>query len=93
MTIDDIDFHINNQRILNYLNNKGLEKYISLIENVGNQLLIGSTLQDRVYCTNYNTKNLTDKDVSSIDEVIANTKDISQIDRLFVLMREVVLEN
>ena len=30
---------------------------------------------------------------SSIDEVISNTKDLSQIDRLFVLMREVVLEN
>lgn len=30
---------------------------------------------------------------SSIDKVISNTKDLSQIDRLFVLMREVVLEN
>lgn len=30
---------------------------------------------------------------SSIDEVISNTKDLSQIDRLFVLMREIVLEN
>ena len=30
---------------------------------------------------------------SSIDEVISNTNDLSQIDRLFVLMREVVLEN
>ena len=77
LTIDDIDFHINNQRILNYLKNKGLEKYIALIENVGNQLLIGNTLQDRVYCTNYNTKNLTDKDVSSgvefgVNSVVSN---------------------
>lgn len=64
LKIDDIDFHINNQRILNYLKNKGLEKYIDLIENVGNQLLIGNTLQDRVYCTNYNTNNLKDDDVS-----------------------------
>lgn len=62
LTIDDIDFHINNQRILNYLKNKGL---------------IGNTLQDRVYCTNYNTKNLTDKDVSSgvefgVNSVVSN---------------------
>lgn len=77
LMIDDIDFYINNQRILNYLKNKGLEKYIALIENVGNQLLIGNTLQDRVYCTNYNIKNLTDKDVSSgiefgVNSVVSN---------------------
>lgn len=64
LTIDNINFHINNQRILNYLKNKGLEKYISIIENIGNQLLIGKTFQDRIYCTNYNVKNLTDKNVS-----------------------------
>lgn len=46
---------------------------------------IKSTLFDLSYKYKFN--------FSSIDEVIANTKDISQIDRLFVLMREVVLEN
>ena len=46
---------------------------------------IKSTLFDLSYEYKFN--------FSSIDEVIANTKDISQIDRLFVLMREVVLEN
>ena len=46
---------------------------------------IKSTLFDLSYKYRFN--------FSSIDEVIANTKDLSQIDRLFVLMREVVLEN
>ena len=46
---------------------------------------IKSTLFDLSYKNKFN--------FSSIDEVIANTKDLSQIDRLFVLMREVVLEN
>lgn len=46
---------------------------------------IKSTLFDLSYEYKFN--------FSSIDEVIANTKDLSQIDRLFVLMREVVLEN
>lgn len=46
---------------------------------------IKSTLFDLSYKYKFN--------FSSIDEVIANTKDLSQIDRLFVLMREVVLEN
>lgn len=54
-----------------------MEKYIALIEKVGNQLLIGNTLQDRIYCTNYNIKNLTDKDVSSgiefgVNSVVSN---------------------
>ena len=46
---------------------------------------IKSTLFDLSYEYKFN--------FSSIDEVISNTKDLSQIDRLFVLMREVVLEN
>ena len=46
---------------------------------------IKSTLFDLSYKYKFN--------FSSIDEVISNTKDLSQIDRLFVLMREVVLEN
>lgn len=46
---------------------------------------IKSTLFDLSYKYKFN--------FSSIDEVISNTKDLSQIDRLFVLMREVILEN
>lgn len=46
---------------------------------------IKSTLFDLSYKYKFN--------FSSIDEVISNTKDLSQIDRLLLLMREVILEN
>ena len=45
---------------------------------------IKSTLFDLSYKYKFN--------FSSIDEVISNTKDLSQIDRLLLLMREVILE-
>lgn len=58
-------------------------------ENVPLSLLTDDEIKDSLFDSSHKKK----FDFSSMNKVILKTKDVSQIDRLLVLMREVVLEN
>lgn len=58
-------------------------------ENVPLSLLTDDEIKDSLFDSSHKKK----FDFSSMNKVMLKTKDISQIDRLLVLMREVVLEN
>lgn len=58
-------------------------------ENVPLFLLTDDEIKDSLFDSSHKKK----FDFSSMNKVILKTKDVSQIDRLLVLMREVVLEN
>ena len=58
-------------------------------ENVPLSLLTDDEIKDSLFDSSHKKK----FDFSSMNKVMLKTKDVSQIDRLLVLMREVVLEN
>lgn len=58
-------------------------------ENVPLPLLTDDEIKDSLFDSSHKKK----FDFSSMNKVMLKTKDVSQIDRLLVLMREVVLEN
>ena len=58
-------------------------------ENVPLSLLTDDEIKSSLFDSSYKKK----FDFSSMNKVILKTKDVYQIDRLLVLMREVVLEN
>ena len=58
-------------------------------ENVPLSLLTDDEIKSSLFDSSYKKK----FDFSSMNKVMLKTKDPSQIDRMFALMREVVLEN